>query len=958
MAIVVKVAGVDVTVKWMRRTSAGWEDPLNGRGTGRIQFGDVDGGFVPEDGQSFEIIDGGVLAFAGILMEPSQEEPEGSGFIFYDCLLADYNILADRRNVSENFEDVAFEAIVSGIVTRHMDGEGITLGGVETGVNLSSINPNISATESFNAISDATGRPWFIDVDREMNFRARTSISAPSDLDGDMALMGTVKVREDRQKYRNEQIIKAGTEEFPIFVVSGRASEIAARAAIEGTSGIYSNVQTFPEITNPTIAAEKAGDLLDRFGTIGKVVELRTRTPGFRAGQAANVFFPKHGINNETLLIDNVTAEVVTVDSGGGDDEEIWYTIRAITGDPFGGWMEHYRKAPPVIGPLRFQNEPGLFRVIPSPGVVIHDPLPGPFEWFQGPTSVPTKFPSVFGVTNDGLNLFTVRTGGLANTDGCGGGLFPGFGGSPACFVNRQTIVEIYTIDPVTREVGTVPFAGNSIDRPSVGSNYKAAAVFSPDDRYAAFVLTNTPSVDSVLVIYDLDANVFRGQAVTSMPTNGNLSEPIWVGDHVYFVGGDDDVIYVFDCSDVDNPVETDAFTTSVTSIRSLVASPDGSALYGSGALDVAAFDRSDPDNLVEDTVLTPGGAMASLAISDAGTELISFFRLSGSEVGYNSWTVSVNDTDLAASTTAGIVPLATSVMEGLANIWRGATAIVFSETPSGPANSFEAHVFDATDIDAVTLVESFAYNHGTVSNQGPFRSIEPASSYVFFGGVTQQITFGEPQFEEPVPLTIDNPLRAGFGGTGVGDYFPGDILFADRVLPDDTRGHGELTRLAIESFGDVLTVSGALPNWLPFSGLADFYGIGGGGGGEQVLFTDSDLLVTSGALVAVPGLEATVSSGTTYYFRSEMFVEAETALGHGYAIGGTAAGDVRYQVRVLDDDTGEYSIIVSGQKSALDEEAGVAAIATSGTQRAYTEISGTIDVTADGTIVPKFGVF
>ena len=63
--------------------------------------------------------------------------------------------------------------------------------------------------------------------------------------------------------------------------------------------------------------------------------------------------------------------------------------------------------------------------------------------------------------------------------------------------------------------------------------------------------------------------------------------------------------------------------------------------------------------------------------------------------------------------------------------------------------------------------------------------------------------------------------------------------------------------------------------------------------------------------------------------------------------------GDVRYQIRSLNDDTGEYSLIVSGQKSALDESAG-----EDTSTRGYTEISGSIDVTSNGTLVPYFGTY
>ena len=93
--------------------------------------------------------------------------------------------------------------------------------------------------------------------------------------------------------------------------------------------------------------------------------------------------------------------------------------------------------------------------------------------------------------------------------------------------------------------------------------------------------------------------------------------------------------------------------------------------------------------------------------------------------------------------------------------------------------------------------------------------------------------------------------------------------------------------------------------------------------------------------------------AGQTYYFRAELFFDADPVLGHRWGMGGTATGDVIYQIRTLDDDTGEYSILESGQKTALGEDAGEV-----GATNGYTEISGSIEVTADGTLVPRFGAF
>lgn len=938
MSIIVTVGGVDRTLEWQATAELNWEDPLNGRGTGRIRFGDDAGGFAPQDGQAIEIIDGGVTAFAGILMEPEQHEPEGSGFVFFDCQIADYNILADRRNVAENWENVALELVVSGIVTRHMDGEGITLGGVEAGPAVTSLNGNIPATESFNSLSDQTGRAWFIDVDRVMNFRARTSISAPADLDGDMALMGTVSVREDRQKYRNEQIVRAGTDEFPILAVSGRLAEQAARAAIEGTSGIYSNVVDEPSIINASVAQELAGDLLDRFARITKVVRLETRVPGFHAGQAANVNFPKHNVNNEVMLIDSVSARIVRVD----DDHEIWYRITAITGDPFGGWMEHFRKAPPQRGILRFENNPGIFRVEPKPGVVVHDPPPGPFEWFQAAQSESfTVFPGATALTHQSqlaAGKFLLLSRGPVATP-------------------RQSILSIFDINSVG-VIDVTPSSQLQWDE-LVGSSFAASMIVSRDSRYAAF-FERDPGSDPLIGIVDMNGAGIRGSVTIVGGNDANTgSEGVWVGNHIYWPKNTTGDIHVIDASDPDNPVHVTDFSTSLTNVYSIVANRAGTILFatGAGSQLVVSIDISTPGSPVEDDTIVTVGDYTSLDIDENDARLAMAERANAAQVQLAVIDLTGSTLDSVTETT---LSFSQTVFEGIASIFEGDRLIAWSNQPSSTPNSFFGLLFAVPEADTPSIVESFNYNHGITGNTVPRRTVYGRRSVVMFDFDEAVITYGQATFEEPVPLTIDCPLRVGFGGTGIAEYLAGDLLYADRVLPDDSRGNGELTRLGIGNFGDVLAVSGALPSWQSFVELAAFYGISGGGGGggsEQLLVTSSDVFVSSGALQNIAELEAMITSGTTYYFRAELFYDAPAGLGHRYAIGGTAAGNVIYQIRSLDDSSGEYSLIVSGRKQALGESAGVAPLA-SGTQRGYTEISGSIECTGNGTIVPQFGVF
>jgi hypothetical protein len=946
--LTVTVAGVDRTQYWHEPTATNWDDPLNGRGTGNITFVvPVASGVRFSDGQEIVILEDGTPRFGGQLMEPEENEQGDNAqnaVLFFNCQIADNNILADQRIVSEAWEDTEFSLIVSGVVTRWMFDEGISLAGVQTGAAYSVEAGNILARDVFDTLADKSQRGWRIDEAKILNFKDRDQDLAPFGMNGSTMLRGSVTVRPDRQTYRNWQLVEAGTEEFPILVVSGNATEIADRASTTGTSGRVEHLAQNLEITNATLAQEWTGELLNKYDSIGTVVVGKTRLAGFHAGQQVTVDFPNHDIDEVDMLIDSVAAEVVAV----GNEQEIWYTIRAITGDPYGGYQQHYRKVPPVRGPVRFVNEPGLFRVDPTPGVVIHDPIPGPFEWFQAASTVPTKFPNTFQLRHTGDRLVTTRIGGLAGTDGCPGGTFPGFGGSPACFATRQIILEVYGVDE-DNEVDTTPTWGGSRDIPNNGTNFKTLAI-SPDDRYALVIMCATSGVDSVAMVIDLTSYTFRGEVITTMATNSNWSEPFWIGDVCYMIDGSDAVLYMFDISDPDNPTET-TFTTSATAATSIVPSPDRTVIYVLGSTKLSAIDISSPLSPVEDTVLTVVGGYISLDINPSGNALIMFRRADASNCRWTSITMTVNDTDIAFSTNDGNIPLSTTAMDGRACMWpNDTTAICWASEPTFPVNSFEGHVFEASDIDVVTYQETLNYTHPGSSNRGPFRSLASNKAYIFFGGVTQEITFGLASIDEPVPLTIDNPLRAGFGGTGIGSYLKGDMLYADRLLPDDDRGRGELERLGIGQIGQVLIVSGAgggnnrFPAWGEAAAT---------GGVDQMLFAGDDVLVVSGAVASLDDLEAVIVSGVTYYFRAELYVDPHADLGAKYGMGGTSTGNVIFQIKALDDDTGEYSLLISGRKTAYDDFAGEDQMT-----RGYVEMTGSIECTGDGTLVPKVGTF
>jgi hypothetical protein len=449
-----------VSRKWDTDAPITWEDQVDGEGQLTIGFtvrvSPV--AWKPEDGQEVLIVrdepealstaDGDALLtadgeailtgperlFGGTLQEPEETATPGRDYLHYACTAVEFSAIAGRRLVAAVYEQTQLDAIVLDIVARFLTGEGISTDGVQPGGPIieKAIFNYVTAKEAFNQLSELSGRAWWVDPYRVLHFRARDTILAPVALDNVTLENGTVAVRPDRSKYRNRQLLRAGTDltdpraevlvgdgarrvfgtafplgavptveesraggpwvprsigilgvetgkdwywnvgqaqvsqddagvvlaaptaaadpttgdrirvtyrgTFPVLVRYEDPLEIAARAAVEGGSGIYETVESRPSIDSAQMAIDTARALVDRYGRIGSVLTGRTDRPGFAPGQLATVTLPQHGLAAVQMLIESISAEI----PGGLD--EVWYTVTAISGDPYGGWQEYFRK--------------------------------------------------------------------------------------------------------------------------------------------------------------------------------------------------------------------------------------------------------------------------------------------------------------------------------------------------------------------------------------------------------------------------------------------------------------------------------------------------------------------------------------------------------------------------------------------------------------------------------------
>jgi hypothetical protein len=119
-----------------------------------------------------------------------------------------------------------------------------------------------------------------------------------------------------------------------VIVACQDSAGIEYMRSLEGGSGIYENVESQPNMDSRAAATEYANGLLVKYGSLEKVVEVKSQTK-FQVGSIVSIVSSKLGINDNFLL----ESASLSYEVG-----EFWYSYKFLSGESKGSWVEFFRK--------------------------------------------------------------------------------------------------------------------------------------------------------------------------------------------------------------------------------------------------------------------------------------------------------------------------------------------------------------------------------------------------------------------------------------------------------------------------------------------------------------------------------------------------------------------------------------------------------------------------------------
>jgi hypothetical protein len=260
------------------------------------------------------------VIFAGALDRIKLRSNNTQTYKTYDCECVDHSYLLARKKISRSYTNASVPTIANDVIVNYLGGEGVTIGSFSSGLPLPSVNAdNTSIYDLLREASQSLGMLFYIDFDRQLQFKGAAADPAPMALDEN--IVENCEVLFDRDGYRNYQVVTvtgtpstAGSAAVTVSYTAVNHTQIQQQLESENGNelnlgnGVYREQES---ITHPTsndpatltkLAVATAKALLAVSGEMRQTISVRTRQYGFKVGQVATVSIPHLGLTGQWII--------------------------------------------------------------------------------------------------------------------------------------------------------------------------------------------------------------------------------------------------------------------------------------------------------------------------------------------------------------------------------------------------------------------------------------------------------------------------------------------------------------------------------------------------------------------------------------------------------------------------------------------------------------------------------
>ena len=289
-------------------------------------------------GDPVQITVGGTVLFSGTAdtVRKRFARPDAD-FAYWQVEAVDHAHVLTRRLLNYSESSVTVGDVLSAIYAQVLAGEGMTLAASE-GASTTIDTADYAWVPVFDVLQDLAekaGGYWYITPARELYFADAEYAAAP------WALSATANVREievanHRREYQNRaHVINQDTGNDQVYTDT---AEVAARAVVEGGTGIYEYAERVSSDYGPTARLQMATARVDDHNEFGYEVTYETDENNLVVGMTQELDLPGLDVPADTY----VTIATLETDEA-YTDRHVWRVTARTNATASENWQQVFR---------------------------------------------------------------------------------------------------------------------------------------------------------------------------------------------------------------------------------------------------------------------------------------------------------------------------------------------------------------------------------------------------------------------------------------------------------------------------------------------------------------------------------------------------------------------------------------------------------------------------------------